>query len=291
VRIRPLATGPQRAPRGFSHIGSGLIERFAKLGQTITPTASSTSASPPPKARKLFDVETEPRRRYAIHHPILDRAFGPTDAPGIAERSTTILAGMPGTFKTTLALEMLASIAHHEGVGVTFLSAELAAPLVKEYATRCGIFRRFPRAKSLFEIVEVETIAEALGALDATVGEVAVLDSLQRACHKEQTPIVQAAIAFAKRCAKSPHKPSRAAVLIGHGTKDGDMSGTMAAMHEVDALFLLEFFDQLTGETLPPKHRKDVMRLCSAKNRFSDASGIVGAFRLDQRRGPLPLPL
>lgn len=291
-KVRAVRT----AVRGFSHIAPALIDQWATAtSSSRSPTSSSSPASTQPKPRpmRLVDVdEGEARERLLVGNAVLDRMFGSDREPGLAERSSNLVAGMPGTYKSTLLLDALACICHRYGVATTLLQAEGEMPSrqVKEYALKFGIFRRYPRARELLWIVDVRTTAEALSMIDELEGTVYVLDSLSELCARERIRLQDGADLFTARCERSPKKPPRTGIHIAHGTKDGDMSGALDAEHRVDALFLFEFFDPITGETVPPKLQRGVFRVRQSKNRFGfKADAVCGGFAIRENKMPEPL--
>ena len=286
-----------RAPvRGFSHIAGGLIDRWAAAsssGFASSPAPATPPPDPRPKPQRLADVdEGEQRARFVLGNAVLDRAFGSDRELGLAERSSNLVAGMPGTYKSTLLLEALAAISHRYDIPTTLLQSlgEMPSAQVKEYAVKFGIFRRYPKARDLLWIVDVKTTGEALSMIDELDGGIYVLDSLSELCDREKIRVQDGADMFTARCERSPGKPFRTGLHIAHGTKDGDMSGALAAEHRVDCLLLFEFYDPTSLETVPPKLQRGVFRVRQSKNRFGFKSdAICGAYRM--RENALPEPL
>ena len=294
AKVRPV----RAAVRGFSHIAPSLIDRWAAGGAAggfqgvPVPIPAPT---PKPKAQRLVDVdEGEARARFVLGNDVLDRAFGSDLEPGVAERSSNLVAGMPGTYKSTLLLEALAAICERYRAPVTLLQAEGEMPSrqVKEYAVKFGLFQQYPRARELLWIVDVRTTSEALAMVDELEGSVYVLDSLSELCAREKIRVEDGADLFTARCERSPSKIARTGIHIVHGTKDGDMRAALEAEHRVDALFLFEFYDPTTLETVPPKLQRGVFRVRQSKNRFGfKRDAVCGAFRMRENAMPEPIAL
>src|SRR5262245_19041791 len=141
--------------------------------------------------------------------------------------------------------------------------------LVRAYADRFGLFTRYPRAKERLFVQEASTLAGSLDVVERVGASVYGLDSVQRLAERDRDrSSLEVATAHGNRCDDAKAEP-RASILVNHGTKDGDLSGSLALQHAVSAVFLLEFFDPTTGETLPPKYRQDLVRITAAKNRFA----------------------
>jgi DNA repair protein RadA/Sms len=191
-----------------------------------------------PRKGRLFALEslvgeTQDAPRLASGLAEFDRVTGGGFVPG----SVLLLGGDPGIGKSTLLIQVAASLARGKH-RAAYISGEEAVAQVRLRAERLGLAH-----------AQVELAAEtAIEDIVATLGEgrtpkLVVIDSIQTMWTDmvESAPgtvtqvraSAQALIRFAKRS-------GAAVMLVGHVTKDGQIAGPRVVEHMVDAVLSFE---------------------------------------------------
>jgi DNA repair protein RadA/Sms len=162
----------------------------------------------------------------------LDRVL----AGGLLPSSSTLLGGEPGTGKSTLLLQALASMAAL-GRRCLLVAAEESAAQVRRRAERlgadvAGVF--------VIEATDLPAIEQALGQLGP---DVVAVDSIQ-AVSDPTTGSPAGSIAQVRGCAQSLVADAKALgaalVLVGHVTKEGVLAGPRTLEHLVDTVLSFE---------------------------------------------------
>jgi DNA repair protein RadA/Sms len=186
----------------------------------------------------------------------LDRVLGGGLVPG----SLVLVAGEPGVGKSTLLLQMAASLAER-GETVVYVTAEESVEQVAVRARRIG---QASDRLLLFPETSCEAVVQRLA---DPAPALVVVDSVQAMVVEEAEGIAgsvgqvrQVAAAF-QLLAKTRGVPI---VLVGHVTKEGSIAGPKLLEHLVDVVLALE------GE---PDHDLRVLR--AAKNRFGTVAEIA----------------
>jgi DNA repair protein RadA/Sms len=215
-------------------------------------------------------------RRFALEPLSGETRDAPRLASGIAEfdrvtgggfvrGSVLLLGGDPGIGKSTLLIQVAATLAQ-AGQRAVYISGEEAVAQVRLRAERLGL------AGAPVELAAETSVEDII----ATLGERApprllIIDSIQTMW----TDVVEAApgtvtqvrgaagalIRFAKRS-------GTAVILVGHVTKDGQIAGPRVVEHMVDAVLSFE------GEG---SHQFRILR--AVKNRFGPTDEI-GVFEM-----------
>lgn len=186
-----------------------------------------------------------------------DRVLGGGLVPG----SVTLLAGEPGTGKSTLLLQLLAALAG-AGRRSLLVSAEESLHQVRHRAGRLGALRSGMWVAAETDLARIRAAAADLAA------DVLVVDSIQTVSDPS-TASPPGSVAQVRACAQylvdDAKSGGPAVILVGHVTKDGSIAGPRVLEHVVDTVLTFE------GE------RRDAMRLLRAvKHRF----GPVGELGL-----------
>lgn len=307
------APQPSFFGRGLSHVPAGLVSAWMSGGPKVDARISLPGAGAkeaeregPAKARPrlLANVEYEKRDRFTTGIIPVDIAFGGKDDPGIPIGASYMLASPPNAGKSSIALRICAAIAQRYGVPVLYVTTpdEMGVDMVAEYARERGIWREYPSAARFLQVAVAETVEESIALVDEVDAPFYVLDSTNgglttsnpTVSGSKDSILLYISKLHAHRCgrkiAKWKEAPGRTGLILAHGTKDGDMSGPLAARHNVDGTFLLEYFDPATGWALEPRARKEWVRLIQEKSRVSPPppQGLLLAFYTDQKRGPVP---
>ena len=223
-----------------------------------TPTAGPVSAP----AQPMTGVDV----RRAIAEPTglgeLDRVLGGGLVPG----AVVLLAGEPGVGKSTLLLQVAASVAARGGRAL-YVTGEESMEQVRARAERVAAVD-----ERVLLAAEVE-VAAVVAHTEAVDPQVLVVDSVQTMSTagvdgvvSGVTQVREAASALI-RLAKQRHM---AAILVGHVTKDGGIAGPRTLEHLVDVVLTFE------GD----RHAR--LRMVRAvKNRFGPTDE-VGCFELGE---------
>jgi len=162
----------------------------------------------------------------------LDRVL----AGGLLPGSATLLGGEPGTGKSTLLLQVLASMAS-SGRRCLLVAAEEAAHQVRRRAGRLGA-----EVPGVF-VVEATKLPAIEQAVANLAPDVVVVDSIQ-AISDPEIGSPAGSLAQVAACANSLVALAKgvgtALVLVGHVTKDGALAGPRALEHLVDTVLSFE---------------------------------------------------
>src|SRR6266446_1524150 len=235
---------------------------------TISEESSARAQLPgrAPRKGRLFALEPlagagRDAPRLASGLAEFDRVTG----GGFVRGSVLLLGGDPGIGKSTLLIQVAATLAA-AGHRAVYISGEEAVAQVRLRAERLGL----AGAKvELAAETSVEDIVATLG--ERATPHLAIIDSIQtmwtdlvEAAPGSVTQVrasAQALIRFAKRS-------GTAAILVGHVTKDGQIAGPRVVEHMVDAVLSFE------GEG---SHQFRILR--AVKNRFGPTDEI-GVFEM-----------
>ncbi len=229
--------------------------------------AGATRSSPAPLApgstvQDLASVPAAVQQHMPSGIGELDRALG----GGLVAGSVVLLGGDPGIGKSTLLLQVLASLA--PSTRVLYVSGEESAAQIGLRAQRLGLQDAQVR---LMAEIQLERIGDALAAERPTV---CVIDSIQTV-YTEQLSSAPGSVAQVRECAAQLTRHAKSAgtciVLVGHVTKEGALAGPRVLEHMVDTVLYFE------GDT------HSSFRLIRAiKNRYGGV-GELGVFAMTER--------
>jgi DNA repair protein RadA/Sms len=209
---------------------------------------------------ETLEHENADERRVSTGLPGIDRVLG----GGLVPSTVALLAGEPGIGKSTLLLQVAASLSA-AGLPCLFASGEESRRQVSARAHRLGIdgsSLSFVSGRELPAVVEAARTArpfllavDSIQALrDPAAGQVPGGPSQVRGC-------ADALVGFAKAEGIS-------VLVTGHVTKDGDLAGPRALEHAVDVVLAFD------GDP-----RSGLRMLSAGKNRFG-AEGEVAWFEM-----------
>ena len=238
-------------------------------GSTVVKTTAATTIDSP--AKPIAEIDEGTAKSFSTANSEVDRVLGGGLVPG----SVVLLAGEPGIGKSTLLIDLAASVAR-QGKRVLYISGEESAAQVKSRATRINAL-----ADNLF-LASEHNLSQVLAHLAEHKPEMLIVDSVQTISSPEvegvaggvsQIREVAAAVISAVKSANI------ATILVGHVTKDGSIAGPRLLEHLVDVVC------QFEGE------RHGRLRLLRAvKNRYG-ATDELGCFEMgDGGITPLPDP-
>jgi DNA repair protein RadA/Sms len=231
------------------------VEAPKTRGRHASSLKSSSTAVP------ITEVTTADEPRTSTHIPEFDRVLGGGIVPG----SVVLVGGDPGIGKSTLMMQMAASLRSHV---VLYITGEESIHQIKLRAERLEIK---PSEKLL---LLAETNLEVISTLlEKTDPDLVIVDSIQTMFRSdfESAPgtvsQVREATAQFMRFAKTRNVP---VFLIGHVTKEGVIAGPRVIEHMVDTVL------QFEGEQ---HYAHRILR--ALKNRFGSTNEI-GIFEMQE---------
>ncbi len=209
----------------------------------------------------LGDIPPLEVPRLATTFSEFDRVLGGGVVPG----SAILLGGEPGIGKSTLLLQVLASLSK-QGHRVLYVTSEESAQQTQLRATRLGIAR--DENLLIYAETNVEKVTQKIGKLRPTL---CVIDSVQMA-YQPDNPSAPGSVSQLRDCCTElvylAKASGSAVILVGHVTKEGLLAGPKLIEHIVDTVLYFE------GDT---HHDHRIVRC--AKNRFGNTLEI-GLFRM-----------
>jgi len=224
--------------------------------------AASPELAPSIKPIALRDVASGGAPRLQTGIGELDRVLGGGLVPG----SVVLLGGEPGIGKSTLALQLAASL-QALGSTVLYVSGEESVEQIRLRAERLPTL---PEEMVLLAETRAESIAEPWR---ATSPALVLIDSIQT-MQTERVESAAGSVGQVRECAAllaaAAKSTGAAVVLIGHVTKDGGLAGPRVLEHLVDVVLMFE------GDR---GHSYRVLR--AIKNRFGSTLE-VGVFSMGE---------
>jgi DNA repair protein RadA/Sms len=192
----------------------------------------------------------------------LDRVLGGGLVPG----SVVLVAGEPGVGKSTLLLQVVASVAARGGRAL-YVTGEESVEQVRARAERVAAVDA-----SVFLAAEVEVSAVVAHA-EAVSPQVLVVDSIQTMTSVGVEGVVSGVTQVREAAAaliRLAKQRQMACILVGHVTKDGGIAGPRTLEHLVDVVLTFE------GD----RHAR-LRMVRSVKNRYGPTDE-VGCFELGE---------
>lgn len=234
-------------------------EQIINTGKTISAKAPVVGNL---SAESLLNVNADREVRIKTDISELDRVLG----GGIVKGSGILISGDPGIGKSTILLQMCASL---EGKrNILYVSGEESAVQVKLRANRLGVEGQ---NVSIITKTDTETVCEYIL---STNPDIVMVDSIQTMTVSEISSAagsisqVKESTAALLRTCKSAEIPI---IIVGHVNKGGDIAGPKVLEHIVDTVLYFE------GE------RNQAYRILrSIKNRFGSTNEI-GVFEMTEK--------
>lgn len=208
----------------------------------------------------LAEINTQNTQRLMTGNSELDRVLGGGFAPG----ALVLLGGDPGIGKSTLLLQILATVAAawHKSL---YVSGEESPEQIKMRASRLGI----PQADIL--LMCETNLKSILSEARKIKPEVLIVDSIQTV-YKEDLPGTPGTLTQVRECTLELMVQAKTqgcvTILVGHVTKDGQLAGPRMLEHMVDTVVYFE------GDR---SFQYRILR--TIKNRFG-AAGEIGVLEM-----------
>jgi len=215
---------------------------------------------------QFSSIENADTFRTATNISELDSVLG----GGIVAGSAVLIGGEPGIGKSTLMLQMLASLDRHSCL---YISGEESPRQIRHRAERLQL--NYSHLHLLCD-TQVEVITSRLRSARP---DIVVVDSVQTLVSEELGAVPGTVNQIKYGCLELidwAKENGTAVFLVGHVTKDGAIAGPKVIEHMVDTVL---YFEQ--GES-------DVRMLRAAKNRFGSVDEI-GIFTMEST-GLMPVP-
>ncbi|MFP4151965.1 MAG: DNA repair protein RadA [Alkalispirochaeta sp.] len=241
-----------------------LVERELRVGSgggLDRGAPASASAGPGGTASTLLSaISATHSSRVSTGIAELDRALG----GGLVLGTTILIGGEPGIGKSTLMLQMAASV---RAARVLYVSGEENAPQIRRRAERLGVDSA---ELSLLCTTDADLI---LNELETLGPQVVVIDSIQTVVSPDAGSVpgtVNQIKLVTHHLAEWAHRTDATVIMVAHVTKEGQIAGPKVVEHLVDAVLLFEH----SGS--------DLRFLRATKNRFG-AIEELGIFTMESQ--------
>lgn len=208
----------------------------------------------------LADVDHAADARIATDIHEFDRVLG----GGIVRGSVVLLGGSPGIGKSTLLLQMLATLNHFKTL---YVSGEESAQQISSRADRLKIDKQEIRLLSSISLEEILTT------LQSKKPDLVIIDSIQTLA-SEQLTSAPGSVSQVRECAgqlvQYAKNSNTTLFVVGHITKEGTLAGPRVLEHMVDTVLYFEGDDS---------ERYRLLRV--SKNRFG-AVNELGVFIMQE---------
>ena len=210
----------------------------------------------------VSEIDTADGERFSTGFSEFNRVLG----GGIVRGSLILMGGDPGIGKSTLILQVCASIASDsKSKNVLYISGEESLKQIKLRADRIG---KCPDSLKILCETDIDTIMDTVISLKP---DIIVIDSIQT-MYSSSADSAPGSPAQVRECTMAlmrlAKEESVSVIVIGHVTKEGVVAGPRLLEHMVDTVLYLE------GEK-----NASYRILRGVKNRFG-ATNEIGVFEM-----------
>ena len=239
----------------------GTWNSLKELSLDARPLKSGKTSSLRQFPKKMSELDTEAEIRFATGISELDRVLG----GGAVLGSLNLIGGAPGIGKSTLLLQMCASL--DTANRTLYISAEESERQLKLRAQRLHV-----ENEELYVLAETE-MESVLSAVEELNPQVLILDSIQTVSSLE-LDAAPGSVSQVRDCTmrlmRLAKEKGTTVFVVGHITKEGSIAGPKVLEHMVDCVLYFE------GE------RNTSFRILrAAKNRFGSTNEI-GVFEMNE---------
>ena len=237
------------------------------LEEIITETENERKSSFSREARKtrksvtIDSISVDEHIRIKAGIGEFDRVLG----GGIVSGSVVLLSGEPGIGKSTLLLQICATLG--ENTKLLYVSGEESQGQIKLRAQRLGI-----DSDNIYIYTETE-INDICDEIEIISPDVVVIDSIQT-MYDENSSTIPGSVTQVKNSTQALIRVAKtkniATIIVGHVNKDGAIAGPKVLEHMVDTVLYFEGDKQHTYRMLR-----------AVKNRFGSTNEI-GVFEMQQ---------
>ncbi len=209
---------------------------------------------------------SNPVKRVSTRLRTLDRVLG----GGLVEGSTLLLAGRPGTGKTTLTLQMLDGL----GVRCLYTTGEETREHVEAKARRVGAMSDWIRVLAEQRLEKILQQAQSMRAQALAIDTIQMLHCE----HVKGRPGLPAQLrGCTARLIDYARTTGTTLWLVGHLTERGDIAGPRTIVHDVDVVLRLDQEDDQRIWLRPDKNRFGSTSVTLADHRWAH---LVGQLQL-----------
>lgn len=221
---------------GFSPKWAGQCAECGAWNTLVETVAESARAKASrgglaPRVQRLDEVTTQEEPRTSTGLPEMDRVLGGGIVPG----AVILIGGDPGIGKSTLLLQVLASL---EGrISTLYITGEESLQQVHLRAKRLGL----PRLD--LPVLAETAVEQVIAQMSALKPGFVVVDSIQT-LYTETLDSAPGSVSQLRECAaqlvRHAKSSNTAVVLVGHVTKEGAIAGPRVLEHMVDTVLYFE---------------------------------------------------
>lgn len=204
-----------------------LIEETAEAGVS----SGGGSSADPAELLNINDLPAQHAKRISSGIDEFDRVLGGDD-PGIVQGSVMLMAGNPGVGKSTLLLQVAATVKN-----ALYFSAEESLEQIRMRTHRLGL------QKSTLRLAAERNLNKIIAAIKKESPTFVVIDSIQTVYDDTIGGTPGSLVQVRDNCWRLQQFAKQTGVailLVGHVTKEGVVAGPRVLEHLVDVVLYLE---------------------------------------------------
>lgn len=212
------------------------------------------------EVKLLSDVDLAQAERISTGFVEFDRVLG----GGIVRGSVVLIGGAPGAGKSTILLQVIASVAK-KGLPVLYVSGEESLQQIAERANRLNLDTHSIKMLTETSVQSICDVVDSENPVLLIIDSIQVMHTVDSETAPGSVSQVRESASYLTQYAK---RNNISIFMVGHVTKDQSLAGPMTLSHIVDAQVILSSTDDA---------RFRVLR--SDKNRFGSV-GELGFFSM-----------